>query len=122
MGTEASSRTRIFRSDSIRAGVCLGAKLADHVHMMFYELGCFHSKGITVSVLRDVPIAENGDRWTEPLVLRVQGAGAGLPRKLFLNSKPLRWEELNGRLGAGLGQRSVWVVYVEADSNVSWQD
>jgi biopolymer transport protein ExbD len=55
-------------------------------------------------------------------VLRVQGAGPGLATKLYLNSKPLSWEELNSALKVELSQRSVWVVYVEADSNVSWQD
>ena len=90
--------------------------------MVFYQLGRFHSKGITVSVMRHVPLAEDSDRWTEPLVLRVQSAGPGLAPKLYLNSKLLSWEELNGGLKAELSKRSVWVVYVEADSRAPWWD
>jgi biopolymer transport protein ExbD len=72
--------------------------------------------------MRHAPPAEDGDRWAEALVLRVQAAGPGLAPKLFLNSRLLSWEELNSGLKAELGRRSVWVVYVQADSNMSWQD
>ena len=92
------------------------------LHMLFYQVGRFHSKGITVSVMQHVPLAEDSDHWTEPLVLSVQSAGPGLATKLYLNSKPLTWAEVNSKLKVELSQRSVWTVYVEADSNVSWQD
>jgi biopolymer transport protein ExbD len=91
-------------------------------HILFYELGRPHSKGIMVSLMRHVPPAEVSERWAEPMVLRVQSAGPDLATRLYLNSKPLSWEELNSGLKAELSQRSVWVVYVEVDSNLPWQD
>ena len=92
-------------------------------HMLFYEFEHPHSKGLEVSAMRQVPEAEmSSDRWAEPLVLKVEAAGLGLPPRLYLNSKLLSWEELDSKLKAELGKRSVWIVYVEADSNASWQD
>ena len=92
-------------------------------HMLFYELEHPHSKGLEVSATRQVREAEmSSDRWAEPLVLKVEAAGPGLPPKQYLNSTLLSWEELDSKLKAELGKRSVWIVYVEADSNVSWQD
>ena len=55
-------------------------------------------------------------------MLRVQAAGPGLAPELFLNSRLLSWEELNSGLKAELSKRSAWVVYVEVDSNLPWQD
>src|ERR1700693_3661731 len=91
-------------------------------HMVFYQFGRFRSKGIRISVLRQVAAAEDGDRWAEPLVIRVQAAGPGLPPKIYLNSNLLPRAELKSRLKTELSRRSVWTVYVEADSDVSWQD
>lgn len=45
-----------------------------------------------------------------------------MPPRLCLNSKLLRWVELNSRLKAELSRRSVSLVYVEADPNVAYQD
>lgn len=92
------------------------------IHMLFHQMGRFRSKGLGISVMRQVLQPERSNRWTEPLVLTVLAAGPGSATKLYLNSKPLSWAEATGRLKAELSKRSVWVVYVEADSQVSWQD
>lgn len=92
------------------------------LHIVFYREWRYHSDGVIVSVMQHVPPAQDSDRWVEPLVLRLQGARPGLPSKLFLNSRHLSWEELNSGLKAELSRRSVWVVYIEVDSNLSWQD
>ena len=55
------------------------------------------------------------------LVLRVESAGRDSPGRLCLNSKRLSQGELNSKLKAELSYRSVWVVYVEVDANLSWQ-
>ena len=91
-------------------------------HIVFYQEWHCHSNGVIVSVMQHVPPAQDSDRRVEPLVLRLQGARPGLPSKLFLNSKQLPWEELNRGLKAELSRRSVWVVYIEVDSNLPWQD
>jgi len=72
--------------------------------------------------MKRVPAAQDSDPGVEPLVLRLQAAGPGLPSKVFLNSKQLSWEELNGGLKGELSRRSAWIVYIEVDSNLSWQD
>ena len=56
-----------------------------------------------------------------PLV-RLKQAGSGGPPRLYLDSKPLRWEELRDALTNELKLRPDWVVYVEADEQVSWSD
>lgn len=92
-------------------------------HMVFYEFGRrFSSKGLAVFVMKSVPHPDQIDRWDVPLVLRVQAAGPNLPPKLFLNSKPLSWDNLSSSLRAELGKQPLKVVYVEAGADVSWQD
>ena len=92
-------------------------------HMVFYEFGRrFGSKGLAVFVMKSVPQPDHIDRWAVPLVLKVKRAGTNLPPKLYMNSKPLSWDELNDRLRAELDKQAVKVVYVEADADVSWQD
>jgi hypothetical protein len=92
-------------------------------HMVFYEFGRrSSSKGLTVSLLRPFPHTDRIDRWGVPLVLKVKFAGTNLPPKLYMNSKPLSWDELNDSLRAELNKQDVKVVYVEADADVSWQD
>jgi len=115
-----SAKVRVFRSAIIRAGVHLVLGWLVMFHMQFYQWGHFQSKAITVPVMNHASAAE--DPRTQPLMLRVQSAGPGLPPKLCLNSKLLRWVELNSRLQAELSRRSVSLVYVEADPNVADQD
>lgn len=89
-------------------------------HILFYELGRPQSKRVMISLMRQVPLAEVSERWAEPIVLRVESTDPDLATKLYLNSKPLSWEKLNSGLKAELSKRSVWVVYVEVDSNLPW--
>ena len=56
-----------------------------------------------------------------PLV-RLKQAGSGRPPRLYLNSNPLRREELGDALMNELKLRPDWVVYVQADEQVSWSD
>lgn len=88
------------------------------LHMVFYQWGRFRDQGLVVSVMNHVPSAAS----SEPLVIGIRAAGQALPPKVYLNSRRLSWEELDSSLKAELSKRSVWAVYVEADSNVSWQD
>lgn len=80
------------------------------IHMLFQQMGRFRSKGLGVLVMKQVPLPESSDRWTQPLVLSVQASGPGSPPKLYLNSKPLSWEALDSTLKTELGKRSVWIV------------
>lgn len=58
-------------------------------HIFFYELGRPQSKGIIVSLMRQVPLGEVSEHWTEPIVLRIESPGPDLATRLYLNSKPL---------------------------------
>ncbi len=92
-------------------------------HMVFYEFGRrFSSKGLAVFVMKSVPHPGHIDRWDVPLVLKVQVADPNLPPKLFLNSKPLSWDDLDSSLRAELSKEPVHLVYVEAGADVPWQD
>ena len=114
-----SAKVGVFRSAIIRAGVHLGAGLASHVPHAVLSVGPF-------------PIQSNHGFCDEsclssrgPLDAALDAhttVGPGLPPKLCLNSKLLRWVELNSRLKAELSRRSVSLVYVEADPNVAYQD
>lgn len=48
--------------------------------------------------------------------------GKAGPPMLYLNSKPIRREEVGDALTNELKLRPDWVVYVEADEQVSWSD
>ncbi|MGC2184488.1 MAG: hypothetical protein WA637_14505 [Terriglobales bacterium] len=92
-------------------------------HMVFYQFGRrFSSKGLAVFVMKSVPRPDHIDRWDVPLVLKVQVARPNLPPKLFLNSKPLSWDDLDSSLRAELSKQPVHLVYVEAGADVPWQD
>ena len=92
------------------------------LHMVFHEVGHFHSKGLQISLPRPFPHMDRIDRWGVPLVLNVKAGGTNLPAKLYMNSKPLSWDKLNYSLRAELNKQEMKVVCVEADSDVSWQD
>jgi biopolymer transport protein ExbD len=92
------------------------------LHMVFYQFGRFRTEGLSVFVMKSVPHTDQSDRWAVPLVLKVRVSGLNLPPKLYLNSKPLSWEELDSSLRAELSKQPAKVVYVEADTNLSWQD
>ena len=91
-------------------------------HMVFYQFDRrFGSKGLAVFVMKSVPHPDHIDRWAVPLVLKVQFAGPNVPPKLFLNSKPLSWDNLSSSLRAELSKQPVHLVYVEAGADVPWQ-
>jgi biopolymer transport protein ExbD len=80
------------------------------------------SVGIEVHLLHPGPLRAPADSWTTPLVVRVENSGVGGPPRLYLNSSAIAWEALSPALKAELKSRSQWLVYVEADSGVSWGD
>jgi biopolymer transport protein ExbD len=88
--------------------------------LFFPAFGPWPQLGIPVSLLRK-PL-ENTDLWTEPLVVYVHDIGPRLVPQLFVNSKPVPWDELRSNLKAELSRRSKWVVYVHSDPNLPWAD
>jgi biopolymer transport protein ExbD len=75
------------------------------------------SRGIRVHLARSAPRL----LFVEPLIVRMNSVGPGLPPKLYLNSQSVLWEMLVSSLQESLKLRPDWVVYVEADPEVDWQ-
>jgi biopolymer transport protein ExbD len=76
-------------------------------------------KGIWVSVSQRPPETKSPAE-IPPVIVRLEDAGPGFPPRLYVNSTPVSWEVLESALKRELKTRPVWVVYVEADSNVAW--
>jgi biopolymer transport protein ExbD len=78
-------------------------------------------KGLRVSLLNTAPSTTGNDRWSTPIVIRLEDTGPASSPKLFLNSKPVSWGNLPGELKAELARCPEWVVYVEGDDNLAYQ-
>lgn len=77
------------------------------------------SVGIRVSVLKS---GLTVDYSTMPALVRIEDASANGPPHLYLNSTPVRWDELASALRNQFKLRPDWVAYVEADEHISWAD
>jgi hypothetical protein len=77
--------------------------------------------GIRVSVLQVPSDSITGFSSLSPMV-RVADAGSRKQPMLYVNSKPVKWDELGDALTNELKLRPDWVVYVEADEEVRWSD
>ena len=80
------------------------------------------SQGFRVRLLKQGTVPKNDDMWTEPLVVRVKDAGTGKAPKLYVNSKLVAEQELDHALKQELSRRRGWIIYVDGDDNVAWQD
>jgi biopolymer transport protein ExbD len=78
----------------------------------------YYSKGINVSVLPQRPVVSGVFR-EEPLLVRVLSAGPQC--HYYLNARRVALEELPTVLKAELKRRPDWVVFVDADRDVSWE-
>jgi biopolymer transport protein ExbD len=96
---------------------CLFASL-----IFIYAAGRRTSLGIPVSVT-DVPPSSPGAASSNvPPLVGLEYAGREAPPRLYLNLKPIRWEQLGDALTNELKVRRDRVVYVEADELVPWSD
>jgi biopolymer transport protein ExbD len=67
-------------------------------------------------------VPEKSDSWTEPLIVRLKDAGAGREPIVYVGSTLTSWVELPGRLKDELSRRRDWVVYVEGDDDLAYQN
>jgi biopolymer transport protein ExbD len=103
--------------------IMLGTVLTPSFLIFFYAWGYGHrSVGIPVRLVRPSPLRAPSDFIPPPLVVRVTSAGAGSRPQVYLNSKPVGWEDLAPLLKSELKSRAEWFVYVEADSDLAWGD
>ena len=75
-----------------------------------------------VCLLKPGAVPQNSDTWTEPLIVMAKNGGAGHRPNLYVNSKPVAWEDFDHVLKQELSRRRVWVVYIGGDDTVAWQD
>lgn len=80
------------------------------------------SMGIRISTSEGPLLSAPSASSNLPPLVRLEQAGNDGPLKLYLNSKPVRWNELGGALTNELKLRPDWVVYVDAEDMVSWSD
>ena len=81
-----------------------------------------HSFGIQVSVLTVGPLSSNAGPSNLHPVVRLEDAGTGALPHLYVNSKLVPWNELADILTDEIKVGPDWIVYVQADENVSWSD
>lgn len=80
------------------------------------------SMGIPISAAEEPLLSARAISSTLSPLVRLKYTGSAGPPRLYLNSKPFPWEELGDALTNELKLRPDWVVYVEADEQVSWSD
>jgi len=80
------------------------------------------SMGIRISTSEEPLLSARPASFDLPPLVRLEQVGNNGPPKLYLNSKPVRWDELGQALTNELKLRPDWVVYVDADDTVSWSD
>ena len=78
--------------------------------------------GIRISTSEAPLLSTRSVSFNFPPLVRLEQVGNDGPPKLYLNSKPVRWDELGEALTNELKLRPDWVVYVDADGMVSWSD
>lgn len=82
----------------------------------------FPSKGLYVSL--NVKPSEAGipDSAMPPVVVRIRLPRPGAVPKLSVDSTSVDWESLGDALKGQLKLRAQWIVYVDGDPNLPWQD
>jgi hypothetical protein len=80
------------------------------------------SMGIRIYTSEEALLSARSVSFDLPPLVRLEQVGNDRPPKLYLNSKPVRWDELGEALTKELELRPDWVVYVDADGMVSWSD
>lgn len=82
----------------------------------------FPSKGLYVHLLKPGRPAGEANPLAEPVIACVADAGPAVTPRVYVNSTATSWDELESALRDQLKLRPNWVVYVEAEPNVSWAD
>lgn len=79
-------------------------------------------RGITLAVLKGDPSAIDPDLLKDPIVIRIRSAhDPKLPPKVYVNSASVEWPRLKDAVRNELKRRPKWIVYVDGDSDLAWQ-
>ena len=104
---------------SVMVGTVLMPTFLIYIHIWGLDR---RSVGIDVRLVRPGPLRATDDFITPALVVCITSAGAGSSPQVYLNSRPVAWEDLAPSLKSELKFRAEWFVYVEADSDLEWGD
>jgi hypothetical protein len=90
--------------------------------MWMESIPTFHSKGLFVHILQP-EIVPKTDPWTNPVMVRIADAGPDAIPKLYVDSKLVGWNDLDGVLKEELERRPPidWIVYLEVDPNMEYE-
>lgn len=80
------------------------------------------STGLPVHVLKPGQVPEKSDAWTEPIIVWLKDAGVGERPQVYVNSKPVAWDDLDRALKEELGRRKDWVVFVGGEDMVAYSN
>jgi len=90
------------------------------VLLMVFQLNRPISKGLWVFLGgRNQP--GKSPIFSPPVIVRIESTRQSPPR-VYVNSKPVAWKDLGSALTEELKVRSEWVVYVEGDRDLQWDD
>jgi biopolymer transport protein ExbD len=103
-------------------GLVGGFMFAIFAMLMMMLVSPLTPKGLWVHLLKPGAVPTAGDAWTEPIMVRVEAAGQGQPPNLYVNSKPVAWQDLDRVLKQQLSLRREWTVYVNGDDTVGWSN
>lgn len=105
-------------------GLLAGMVFAILAILMMMLTGAFQrtSIGLWVHVLKPGAVPANPDTWTGPVMVLVTDAGPGQEPGLFINSAVVPWGDFANALKHELSGRREWIVYVEGDDCVAWQN
>jgi len=88
--------------------------------LMVFQLNRLIPKGLWVSLARrDQP--GKSPMLSPPIIVRIESTPQSPPR-VYVNSKLVAWKDLGGVLTEELKVRPEWVVYVEGDRDLQWDD
>jgi biopolymer transport protein ExbD len=111
-------RPQMFSLPAFALMAAPGLAILIFAYMVF--LAPYPSKGLYVHLLRTDESAVEGEQLGGPVIVHIIDAGAGVTPKVYVNSALTSWNKLEAALRDQLKIRPMWVVHVEADTNLDW--
>ncbi len=82
----------------------------------------YRSIGIEVHLSKSAPLRTTENSWAPAPIVRIEHGDVQSASRVYVHSRRVSWEALEGSLKVELKTRDDWVVYVEADDDASWGD
>ena len=79
------------------------------------------AKGVEVFLPSNFTFAKISSPFRSHILLHIRSSRPNIPVRVYVNDTLVDWAELPHALKAKLKQQPEWVVYLDADAEVSWQ-